>query len=48
MCDAVHKFAPIIRAKYGTNEALMVALVAAETMCAVFIDEFEAIREYGD
>jgi hypothetical protein len=48
MCDAVHKFAPIIRAKYPDNVTLMAALVAAEVMCATFIDEFEAIRQYGD
>lgn len=48
MCNAVHKFAPIIRAKYPDNVGLMAALVAAEVMCATFIDEFESIREYGD
>lgn len=48
LCFAVNKFAPIIRAKYGSNAALMAALAAAETMCTTFIDEFEAIREYGD
>jgi len=48
MCAAVNKFAPIIRAKYPDNPTLMIALAAAETMCATFIDEFEAIRNYGD
>lgn len=48
LCAAVNKFAPIIRAKYPSNVTLMAALAAAEVMCSTFIDEFEAIRNYGD
>jgi hypothetical protein len=48
MCFLVTKFTPIIQAQFPSNAALLAALAAANSACAVLVQEAGAVREFGD
>ena len=48
LCLLISNFTPILTKLYGDNEALMLALQAANAACATLHHELAAIREYGD
>jgi len=47
LCQLVAKYGSTIELLYPTNEALALALAAANTACGVLAAELEKVREYG-
>ena len=48
LCKTVTKATPVITRLYPANDALLAALAAANSACALLVEELEAVREYGD
>lgn len=48
LCNLIVKFTPVITQLYPSNTALLAALAAANSACAVLVQETAAVREYGD
>jgi hypothetical protein len=47
LCLLITKFTPVIERLYGDNAALMAALAAANSACAVLHMELASVRDYG-
>ena len=48
LCQLITKFTPVLTTLYSGNTALLAALAAANSACAVLAQELAAVREYGD
>lgn len=48
LCDLIDRFSPVIRLIYPENTAVIAALEAARTSCALLQTELTEIREFGD
>lgn len=48
ICKRAPIWAPAIEAAYPGNTSLKAALEALAAACAVWVDEVEAVRDYGD
>lgn len=48
LCIYLTRYSGVIEKLYPDNSALLAALAAAQTACAVLAVELEKVREYGD